>query len=131
MTCKLLLLGVNAIQNGDTSWANAVVPVTSQLLEQEQPVRLSCYQVYTGSISANSILDAQVNDWIISKVLSYVKKKQKSSASQLHLEDAEVRLLFRQCYKSELVEDGILRRQTARPSPVMQYLSLPLHISRD
>ena len=78
------IAGINAMQKGDTSWANAAVPITFQLTEQEQPVGLTCSQTSIDSFSANNILDAQVNHLIISKVLPYVKKKNKLPATQLH-----------------------------------------------
>ena len=82
---------INAIHKGDTSWANAVVPITFQLSEQEQAVGLSCSQIPTDGIAANHILDAQVYDQNISKVLPYVKKKEKTLGSQLHTKGTEVR----------------------------------------
>ena len=111
------IAGINAIQNGNTSWASAVVPVTSQL--SEQPIGLSCSQVSIDGISTNSIVDAQINDQIISKVLPHVKKKEKPPASQLQKAAIEVRQLFRQYHKLESGDDGILHRQTAENKQIV------------
>ena len=104
-TIDAIINGIKVGKSGNSTWIAAV-----NANSNPKSHVASCEDAT--SFSDNEIMDAQLQDPVISRVLKFKQQSQKPSADEIRMESPDVKILLREWDRLHLTKAGILRHRS-------------------